>query len=249
MQLTTVFSHVGRNDLKVIGRDSLLVMLMGYGFVIAVVIRFAVPAITESLMNTMEFDLTPYYPLLLSGMILHQAAALLGGTVMGFVLLDERDNGTLNAMMVTPIPVRDYVLYRVIVPMLMGFFLGFAGLIIVAELSQLTVWQMLIIAAVNSLLASLISLLLATFSANKVEGFATIKIIGSLSLIVMGAWFVPEPWQFLAGIYPAYWTMKSMWMAEAGSSLWGLYLPLALLTQIGALVLLVRRFTNIVYEG
>lgn len=38
------------------------------------------------------------------------------GVVTGFLLLDERDDRTLTALQVTPLPLRAYIFYRVTVP-------------------------------------------------------------------------------------------------------------------------------------
>jgi fluoroquinolone transport system permease protein len=251
MQMTDVINKMGRNDARIITRDSFLITLFFYGLVIIVILRLALPWLSDTLAaGERTFDLTTYYPLLVSAMILHQVAAVLGGTIMGFLLIDERDNDTLTALMVTPVPMRMYLLYKVLLPMGMGTVLSFVGILLLNNVTlNITVWQLIPISLVNGLFAAGIALMLATFSANKVEGFATVKIVGSLLLIIVGAWFLPSNWSFLMGFYPPFWTMKAYWSIEAGGNLWWLYLAISLVTHLGAIGLLIRRFSSTVYKG
>lgn len=250
MQMTEVIRKVGRNDARIIGRDSFLLTLMGYAVGMLIIMRLVLPPIATALLENAAFDLVPYYPLLVSALVLHQVAAVLAGTIMGFLLIDERDHKTITALLVTPVPPHKYVLYRVMIPMVVGFMLSVAGLLLLGNVVTVAWWQVMLLSAINALFAALISLFLATFSGNKVEGFATIKIVGSLLLIIMGAWFIPEPWQFIAGIYPPYWTMKALWSIEAGANIttWLTYLALASVTHLMALAYLVRRFTIAIYN-
>ncbi|MEL6271373.1 MAG: hypothetical protein AAFR22_16315, partial [Chloroflexota bacterium] len=137
MQFTQVVAKVGRNDARIIGRDTFLIMLFGYALFAIILIRFAVPPLANTLMKEMDFDLSVYYPLIVSGLVLHQVAAVLSGTVMGFILIDERDTGTLTAMLVTPVPPGKYILYRVMIPTVIGFVFSVLGLALLGNLHAL----------------------------------------------------------------------------------------------------------------
>jgi fluoroquinolone transport system permease protein len=59
----------------------------------------------------MDFDLTPYHPLVMGGYVM--TAPGMAGMVIGFPFLDERDARTLAALRTTPLSMRQYLPYRV----------------------------------------------------------------------------------------------------------------------------------------
>ena len=70
-------------------------------------------------MNNLGFDLSQYYLLIVSFfglLVIPQLVGLLVGTL----LLDEKDQDTLTALMVTPMPVRTYAIYRALTPALIS---------------------------------------------------------------------------------------------------------------------------------
>ena len=77
--------------------------------------------------------------------------------------------------------------------------------------------------------------MLAIAAPNKVAGFAVVKVMNSVNLLPVVAYFVPRPLQFVAGILPPYWPMRALWSAAADES-FGTYLVLG--TVISGLALL-----------
>jgi len=67
------------------------------------------------------------------------------------------------------------------------------------------------------------ALFLAAISKNKVEAMAFTKVISGLAPIALIAYFLAEPWQWLAGVYPPYWAAKAYWTAVAGDASWPLW--------------------------
>ena len=72
--------------------------------------RLAVPPMADALTRRFGFELVAYCPLLMS--FLPLIAAGMTGPVVGFLLLDQRDDQTLMALLVTPLSFRDYLWYR-----------------------------------------------------------------------------------------------------------------------------------------
>ena len=71
--------------------------------------------------------------------------------------------------------------------------------------------------------APMFALLTAAIANNKVQAFAYLKIFGLGPLLATGAYFLPEPGQWLAVVYPPYCASKAYWVAEAGGSSWPLW--------------------------
>jgi fluoroquinolone transport system permease protein len=245
MHLTNVFRKLSGNDARLILRDSFILTMIGYILVIAVMMRYAVPWLSELVFTEYQFDLLPYYPLIASYLTLALSPQI-SGYVFGFLLLDERDDQTLKALLVTPLPLLSFILYRLASASLLAFCLVIANLWIV-NLMTFTVLEIFLVAVGAGLFAPVIMIFLGTVAANKVEGFALMKILGVISLVPIAAWFLPMPWQLLAGIYPPYWVSKAMWIIAEGGSLWFVPLLVGVVWTLSVVGLFVRRFKKVVY--
>lgn len=246
MHFTSAVRTLGRNDRRLVQRDSFLLFMVAYILLIAVGIRFAVPWLAGLLDEQTGFDLAPYYPVI-AGWLMAVLGPQIAGTVFGFLLLEEKDNNTLEALMVTPLSLNTFLLYRVLVATGLGIAMAIVTLLIMG-LVDIPVWQLIPIAVVAGLFAPILMLFFAAMADNKVEGFALLKITGVVGLIPIAAWFVPEPWQYLAGLFPPYWAAKALWIAEAGGSSWPVALLAGVITSGIVLWLLMRRFNETAYD-
>ncbi len=101
----------------------------------------------------------------------------------------------------------------------------------------------------GSVLGGIATLFIATFSDSKVQAFAIMKAFSGAGLIPLAAYFIREPWQFLAGVYPPYWAFKAYWEAANGGGGWWIYLSIGAVTLLAALWAMMRRFETIAYRG
>lgn len=238
---------MARNDVRLIGRDSFLIGMIGMVLATGVVLRFFLPWLETTLAEQQDLDLvvSDYYPMVTSYLVF--LGAMLSGVIVGFILLDERDDNTLQALLVTPMPLSYYIAYRTVVPTALGFVVGILDILIVNQ-AVLPIWQIIPIAAVGALFGPVATMFFGGFAENKVQGFALVKILGAIGLLLVAAWFVPEPLQFLFGIFPPYWVAKSYWLAYDGNPLWIVTLLIGLVTLTGLIMLLARRFRAIAYR-
>jgi fluoroquinolone transport system permease protein len=98
------------------------------------------------------------------------------GMVIGFLFLDERDARTLTALRTTPLSMRQYLLYRVALPLVLGTASTLIGYPLTG-LTPLSLTTLLPIVVVASLSAPLLALVLAVAAPNKVAGFAVVKVL------------------------------------------------------------------------
>ena len=238
-----VIRALGPIDVKSVARDSMLRWLIGMPIVFALAFRWGVPALNEWLGERYAFDLTPHYPLLTSFLVL--MVPTLMGSVVGFLLLDQRDDRTLTALQVTPLTVEGYLAYRIAVPMLVSVPVMVAS-VAIADLVTMGVVPAFAAAVQAAPTAPLYALFVAAFAANKVQGFALLKGVGVLTWPPVIAWFVSSPWQVAFGIDPLYWPLKVFWMLEAGEPRVGLYFVAGLAYQGLLLAILVRRFKTVI---
>jgi fluoroquinolone transport system permease protein len=172
-------------------------------------------------------------------------AAGMAGTVAGFLLLDQRDDQTLTAILVTPLRLGGYLQYRLTGVILVSAALG-SIMVPLAALSETTLLQLVLSAAVAAPLAPIYALFLGTFAANKVQGFALAKAIGVVFVPCVAAYFVAGPWQSAFGLLPHYWPLKVFWLFDEGATAAAMGHALLGLVWQGMLVaMLVRRFSRV----
>jgi fluoroquinolone transport system permease protein len=183
----------------------------------------------------LQFDPAPYYPLLMSFALL--MTPMLAGTVVGFLLLDQRDDQTLIALQVTPLTISGYFVYRIAIPTTLSW--GVTILVLpVTGLLTLGPVALLFAALSACLLAPVYALFLGAYAANKVQGFALAKAAGVLLVPPLIAYFVDPPLQLLFGIDPLYWPAKFLWTVHSnGGEAWiyfvgGLFLQWILLRYL-----------------
>lgn len=245
MQTFNLLKTFTTGDFINIRRDSLLSWMIGMPLFTALLIRLALPRLAGWLATTYAFDLTPYDGLLLSVLLVFITPILLGA-VIGFLLLDERDDQTLLALQVTPLPLNRYLLYRLGLPVVlsMGMNLLIVPLTGIDALPFPTQVPVVLLAALE---APLLALFLATFAENKVAGFALMKGINAVLFLSIVAYFVPPPWQGLAALIPTYWPLKLWWVLSAGGSGWG-YFGGGLIFHLLLLAALLKRFETVLHR-
>jgi fluoroquinolone transport system permease protein len=87
-------------------------VLFPLGF--ALMFRWGVPVIGGSLANRFGFNLADYHVLIVSLVVM--IAPSIAGTIIGFLLLDQRDDQTLAALQVTPLTASGFLAYRLALP-------------------------------------------------------------------------------------------------------------------------------------
>jgi len=202
--------------------------------------RWLIPILQQSLQSN-GIDITDYYDLILSYFFLLMCP-MVYGMIVGFTLLDERDEMTLFAIQVSPLNMRTYLLYKLVVPVI----LSFISILIVLPLSGLPYPDLNTLILINiqtTLLSIMMALILVIYASNKVEGFVIMKGSGILFLMPTVAYFVDEPWQWLFGIFPTYWPVKSFWLWYHNDSYLHYYLIGWLILFI-SLYYLLKRFTK-----
>lgn len=244
MRALAAYRSLGAIDLRNVARDSMLRWVVILTPAFGLFFRFAVPPIAAALEERLSFDLTAYYTLLMS--FLPLAVAGMIGTVVGFLLLDQRDDQTMSALLVTPLSLGAYLRYRMIVLLVLCVVLSWIT-VPLAGLTETTWLQLTVTSIVAAPLAPIYALFLGAFAGNKVQGFALAKAIGIVILPCIAAYFVTGPWQTAFGVVPHYWSMKVFWLFDAGAPEAALvHAAVGLGWQGVVLVLLVRRFSHIV---
>ena len=246
LNIIGVLKALGPIDLRNVRRDSLLLWMAAMPLFLALLFRFVVPWVRDGILQQFDFDIQPYYPLLMSyGFII--ATPLLFGVVIGFLLLDERDDQTLKALQVTPLPLSGYLAYRTILPMILSVVLTVL-MYPIAGLVPFSTIHLIVVSLLAAPLAPIFALFMATFAANKVQGFALMKGMGVVLILPLLAFFIESNWQILLGVVPTYWSIKLYWVLYAGESGGWIFFVAGIIYQLLILVLLLRRFNAIMHR-
>lgn len=216
MRVITAF---GRVDWQNIRRDSMLLYILLLPLAVLLALRLTLPPVTAWLLGSYNFDLTQYNFLIVTLFILLQTPFVFG-LIIGLMVLDERDAGTLDVLLVMPLPLSSYFGYRLVLA------IGLAALYITA-LVPLTglvdpgvALRMLPVTLLAALQASFGALALPAFARTKVEGLALMKGLGIFLMGPIVAYFVAMPWQWLFGLLPSYWPARAFWGVLEGRIPW-----------------------------
>ncbi len=209
MRMANVVRSLGPIDLRNISRDPLLRWMCVLPLMLGLALWWLVPIAQARLLSQFQFDLSPYHSLIVSFVVMTMPT--MSGVVIGFLLLDQKDDGTLSALQVSPMNPGAYLAYRLSVPILLSILSTFI-VVPLLGLGHMSPWQILTAAATAAPLAPLFALFLVSVAANKVEGFAFMKATGALNWPPIFAYFIESDWQFAFGIVPMYWPAKVTWM-------------------------------------
>jgi fluoroquinolone transport system permease protein len=226
-------------DSRILFRDPLLGWVLVLPVGVALMLRVLIPVLTNALANN-GFRLEPFYPLIMSGYLM--TAPGIVGMVVGFMLLDERDARTFSALRVTPLSIRQYLAYRLTLPLIAGTLMTLVAYPLTG-LTQMPLAVLLPITVLGGFSAPTLALVLGIAAPNKVAGFAVVKVLNMINLLPLIAYFVPMPIQMFAGILPAFWPMRAFWTAAEGEP----YLPFILagtVVGLAAMLLAARLFEH-----
>ena len=236
---TAVLAMLRTDGLRV-QRDRFLLGMSIYVVAISVAMRWAIPWIAGEVERRFAFDLSPYFPLVVSHFVI-QLTGLLVGILGGVLLLEGREDRTVKALLVSPVSLGAHLA-------VLGTALCVACVILTIVESALIAitlppWTSLLgIAMAGAPAPVLFALFIGTVAENKTEAFAYMKIVGVVPVFASAAWFVPETWHWMAAVYPPFAASKAYWVAEAGVQTWPWWVLGALLSSALWSAVLARSF-------
>lgn len=203
--------------------------------------RFGYPPLADWLYMRYSFDLYEHKDFIAALLIV--TIPMLIGMMTGFLMLDERDENVISYYAVTPLMRRGYLSYRLALPsslsiILTVVYLFFSGL----TSFNLESLQVLVLLALET---PWFALLLAAFSANKVEGLALSKISALFIAGPIVVFFVPDTWQWLGVWIPTYWPASVFSMGTMNESLSAFsYFSIGFVYHLVLLLIMIRLFNK-----
>jgi fluoroquinolone transport system permease protein len=215
-----VITAFGRNDVRGTYREPLLWMVVLAPVIWTTLVALLTPLVTEMLAQRYEFDLVPYYPLVLTAFLL-LTSIIIVGAIAAFLILDEVDAGTLTALRVTPVPLSTLFAYRAGTVMVLTMVYVVATLSFSGILGPGLVPSLIPIGLLAGLSAIVTLLLIVAVASNKIQGIAMVRALG---MLIAGLpclpWFIDSGWNLAFGVLPPYWAAKAFWVASDHGTWW-----------------------------
>ena len=189
-------------DMRSTLRDATLLPLFCAPLLLVLFLRFGIPFAAGLLTDGLSFDLSPYFDII--GYFATALTPLLFGMMFGFLILEERDEGVITTISITPLSKRGYVAYKLALPSVLSF-VAFIAVGLTSGLGTPPWPRFLASAVLAALAAPLFALALGTYAENRVEGLAMAKALGIFLLAPFIVYFAPEPWLYAAAILPTAW--------------------------------------------
>ena len=225
-------------EFKQIKRDPMLPWMMLFPLVIAMAIRFGLPGLQQWVLAQYQIDIMQYAPLMQSVLVL--MSPLVIGMIIGFLLLDQKDENSLSAIALTPASLVGYLFKKMALPLILSIPVTILSLWI-TQLIPFVFGRALFVAILALPLAPCFGLFLAVFADNKVQGLALSKISGLFIVPPIFGWIYQDGLGWLSGLMPTYWVCHVFWHFEESISV-SLLIALAYPSLI--VLFLLKRFMN-----
>jgi fluoroquinolone transport system permease protein len=217
-----------RYELKTLFRDPMNLFMLIYPLFMLGFVGWLVPAILARSGVSSE---SPEYALsmLLLFLLILAIGGFISGVILGFSLLENKDEQTIKAIAVSPMTVKGYTLFKTIYAFGFGILGNFTMLFglkylfgdtfsfqygeIGFGINNIPNDAIIYFSIVSSLITPTAGALMAALAKNKIEGFALMKsggIVFMVPLLILldafGDWK-----QFILGLSPNFWAVKGFY--------------------------------------
>lgn len=203
-----------KSEIKKWSRDSMMAFMLIYPIIFAFLGRYLLPWLREKY----GFNFVPFTDLILVILVLFIPIAY--GALIGFSLLEDRDDNVLTNIKVTPLSIHQFLSFR-----LVGVYIlcVIATIFVIwfSNVGDVPIKNIISISLLASLEAPISGLLINALARNKIEGFAIMKAGGSIVAFPIAAIFFNGVKELFFSFAPGFWSAKAISSLVRGG---GLYL-------------------------
>ncbi|MCB0644464.1 MAG: hypothetical protein KDC44_22625 [Phaeodactylibacter sp.] len=204
--LKLAFTHT-----KLIFRDPSLRAFLVLPVVLFVLIVWLVPRLVA------QYDfLEPYLPLFLVVAVIENTQMF--SFISSMVLIDEKETEVARNYGVVPLSKWEYLLSRFLIPYSFTVLLNVI-LFLVQPFYDIAFGTNLLLSLLTGLIVPAYVLGINSIAKNRMQGMVWIKAFNMLVLIPIAAFFVPQQWKHIFGIFPTHWVFQSVEAVTAGLSI------------------------------
>lgn len=191
-----------KNDIKRISKDEVLMPLLLAPILVGIVFRvgysFAIPWV----MKRFSLDLFIYSDYILA-MVMSFIPVMLG-IVMGFLMIEDKDDNIIQLFMITPMEIEGYLLNRMAIIGCLSFVFTIINYCIMS-IHSLDLVILIIVALSNSTLAITVGMFFFSRVSDKIKGLTYAKAFNLLSFFVFAQFIKSNLFKMIANIVPTYW--------------------------------------------
>ncbi|MCF6327459.1 MAG: hypothetical protein L3J21_09230 [Devosiaceae bacterium] len=224
-------------DVRNILREPVMLLVLAFAILPLLLFVLFQKPMNEAALNSWNIKEISRY---VAPLVLLMPAYLIGW-ITGFLILEERDEGPLLALDVTPIGKNGVAIYRAALASFMGGAIALISMpFLFPKIGLLIVMTLVILCAVQ---AAMVNFTLPAIAKNKVQGLAMTKVINLFSLAPLLA-FIPSPWRFLSAPLPGFWIGELIQNPLAGELSLLVLLFFAAVSHLVVLLLIYRFFSS-----
>ena len=212
--MNRMYSGFLKSEIKKWSRDSMMSFMVAYPIIFALLGRYFLPWLSDR----NGFDFTPFNDLILVILVLIVPIAF--GAVLGFSILEDRDDNVLTNIRITPLSLHYFLGFRLIAVYILCV-LSTIFVIWFSNIVDLPMKNIVALSLLASLEAPISGLLINCFAKNKIEGFAVMKVGGSVIIFPIIALFFRDIKELFFSFAPGFWSAKLISHLVRGG---GLYL-------------------------
>nr|WP_319273559.1 hypothetical protein [uncultured Draconibacterium sp.] len=189
-------------DFKLIFRDPSLKSFLVLPVIMFALIIWAVPPLLEK-----YAFLVPYLSLFLVVAVIENTQMFC--FINSMVLIDEKESEVAKVYGIVPLSKLEYIVSRFLIPYLFTVVLNLI-LLFVQTICELSLISILLISFLAALVVPVYALAVNSVVQNRMQGMVYVKAFNMLVLIPIAAFFVPERFVHLFGIFPTHWVFQSI---------------------------------------
>lgn len=189
-------------DFKLIFRDPSLRVFLVLPVLLFVLIVWVVPSLVE------RYDfLVPYLPLMMVVAAIENTQMF--SFISSMVLIDEKETEVAKNYAVVPLSKPEYIISRFLFPYLFTVLLNVI-LFLVQPFFDISMLTNLSLSLITALVVPAYALGVNSIVKNRMQGMVYIKAFNMIVLIPVAAFFIPDKFNLIFGIFPTHWIFQSI---------------------------------------
>lgn len=231
-------TRILKYDLKLIRKDPMLLFMLIAPVFFWALLYFVFPILASFMLEKWNINILPYFNYAVAFFL--PLIPMMFGMVYGFILLDERDEGIITAISITPYGKEGYLKIRMFFPMVYSFMAMLLFYYALGNPFRLPFWQISTIILILTLNAPLMLLFLGAFAKNKIEGMAITKGFNLLLMAILIDYLAPAPFNWLGGFSQFFWMEKACFASNLQQFL--LFISMGLILHLSYFIFLFKQF-------
>lgn len=146
---------------------------------------------------------------------------IISGFLIGLTIVNDKEEGTIQAIRISPVNKVDYFIGKSIYPLLVMLLYTIVGMLVL-KLIHVNILQTYLVVVVSYSVALLFGLVLGALGKNENEAIGYGKLLSTIvALSILGGTLLPDKWQWAVWWSPLYWIYDILEEVFTESATWG----------------------------